>query len=59
MTYVASAGQELQKIVNYLEYEIKNMKSDYYSFYLSEATSKRLKKTSKKLDVLSKRVERR
>jgi len=55
--YVASVGEELQKVVNLLEYEIEKMEGRYYSLYLSERISKRLKQASKKLNELSERVK--
>ena len=56
MSYKKSVGEEIQGIVNCLKHEIDSMEGRYYSFYLSEEISKRLKRISKKLDMISEKV---
>ena len=64
MSYKPSVGQEIQGIVNCLKYEIESMEvgvksnisSRYYSLYLSEEISKRLKRISKKLNTISEKA---
>ena len=61
MSYSGSVEEELQKIANYLEIEIQNAASlsadSVIESALRKLMSMRLKKTSEKLDVLSKRVK--
>jgi len=60
VSYSGSVEEELQKIMNYLEIEIKNVADLSADSVIEPALRKlmsmRLKKTSEKLDVLSRRV---
>lgn len=59
-SYSGSVEEELQKVINYLEFEIKNVAGlstdSAIEPTLRKLMSMRLKRTSEKLDVLSRRV---